>query len=135
MGLMGMRPNVGGRALAGACIVGALGCGRTVTTTRPDPTEAGARTDTAATDAQIVDVPPPEDVPPPPEDLPPPPEDVPPPSSIVHLAAGSGNACVVIADGTVRCWGGNFAGELGNDAMTWSARPVEVLGLSGAAET
>ena len=48
----------------------------------------------------------------------------------VQVAAASG-ACAVLADATVRCWGDNPYGQLGNGTTTYSETPVVVEGLSG----
>ena len=54
----------------------------------------------------------------------------------VEVLASSGvNNCVVLADGTVRCWGLNDFGQLGDGqggAGAESAVPVEVVGISDA---
>jgi alpha-tubulin suppressor-like RCC1 family protein len=51
----------------------------------------------------------------------------------VLLAVGSGtqNACAVLTDGTVRCWGDNLYGQLGNATASFSMTPVVVPGLTG----
>ena len=52
----------------------------------------------------------------------------------VALAAGYGHACALLADATMRCWGGNGEGELGNGttATPGTPQPVAVSGISGA---
>ena len=48
---------------------------------------------------------------------------------VVHatsLAVGSRHACVTISDGTVRCWGNNESGELGQEPG-WTPRRVKGL--------
>ncbi|HJL19834.1 MAG TPA: MopE-related protein [Sandaracinaceae bacterium LLY-WYZ-13_1] len=51
-----------------------------------------------------------------------------------HLAAGGSHACVVLDDGTVRCWGNGGDGRLGTGSDTSSSVPVSVTGLTGAVE-
>jgi alpha-tubulin suppressor-like RCC1 family protein len=51
--------------------------------------------------------------------------------SQASLAAGNGHSCAVPTAGTVRCWGLNRDGELGNGTTTNASRPVTVTGLSG----
>ncbi len=49
----------------------------------------------------------------------------------VRVAAGSAFACAQRDDGTVRCWGSNVAGQLGNGLTLPSQSPVGVRGLGG----
>jgi alpha-tubulin suppressor-like RCC1 family protein len=46
------------------------------------------------------------------------------------LAAGSSHACALLTDGTVRCWGANYSGQLGDGTTTFTSLPVPVKGLS-----
>lgn len=49
------------------------------------------------------------------------------------LSAGSEMTCAVLMDGTVRCWGRNNEGQLGNGTPSDNeVRPVEVAGISDA---
>ena len=52
---------------------------------------------------------------------------------VTSIAAGPYHTCALLADGTVRCWGFNVAGELGNNTTTQQPAPVLVLlgGLIG----
>lgn len=47
-------------------------------------------------------------------------------------AAGTVSACAVLSDHTVRCWGWNRSGELGNGGTADSSTPVEVEGVGGS---
>jgi alpha-tubulin suppressor-like RCC1 family protein len=56
----------------------------------------------------------------------------------IAIATGEWHVCVLLSDGTVRCWGSDFSGELGNGmsqdtGFTSSATPVSVIGLPGPA--
>ncbi len=53
---------------------------------------------------------------------------------VKSLSAGSEMTCAALADGTVRCWGRNNVGQLGNGAKTFDpvGRPVQVTGLTDA---
>lgn len=48
----------------------------------------------------------------------------------ISIVAGSLHSCALLADGTVRCWGRNAAGQLGNNSTTDSRVPVAVQGLT-----
>src|SRR6185295_10571700 len=48
-----------------------------------------------------------------------------------RLAAGGTNTCVVLADATLGCWGGNTDGQLATATIDRSSRPVAIAGLTG----
>lgn len=52
----------------------------------------------------------------------------------VALAGGYGHACALLSNGTLRCWGENLEGQLGNGrtANPGTAQPVAVSGITGA---
>jgi alpha-tubulin suppressor-like RCC1 family protein len=52
----------------------------------------------------------------------------------VALAAGYGHACALLSNATLRCWGENREGQLGNGTIAnpGTAHPVAVNGISGA---
>ena len=45
---------------------------------------------------------------------------------------GSGHTCAALADGTLRCWGSNTSGQLGNGTGINSSTPVAVSGITTA---
>jgi alpha-tubulin suppressor-like RCC1 family protein len=52
------------------------------------------------------------------------------------IAAGAFHVCVLLTDGSIRCWGANSTGQLGNVAMaaaSISSTPIPVTGLPGPA--
>ena len=53
-------------------------------------------------------------------------------SNAKQLALGAAHVCAIITDLSVKCWGNNGQGELGNNSTTTSSDPVSVLGLTNA---
>lgn len=51
-------------------------------------------------------------------------------SGVVRVVAGYLHTCALMADGSVRCWGGGGAGQLGNAAALDESVPVAVSALS-----
>ncbi len=51
--------------------------------------------------------------------------------AVVQISAGYQHACVLLDDGTVKCWGFNFRGAVGPAAEYYQCTPVTVPGLSG----
>jgi alpha-tubulin suppressor-like RCC1 family protein len=45
-----------------------------------------------------------------------------------------GHTCALISNGTARCWGTNYDGDLGDGTTTLRRTPVTVIGLTGAVE-
>ncbi|RLB61523.1 MAG: hypothetical protein DRI90_11160, partial [Deltaproteobacteria bacterium] len=54
---------------------------------------------------------------------------------VVQLGLGFSHHCAVIADGTIRCWGYDYEGQLGQGTLgTTSDIPVEVMAIDDATE-
>ena len=51
-------------------------------------------------------------------------------STTIALATGSLHSCALLGDGSMRCWGANSWGQLGNGTQTQSSVPVAVTGIS-----
>src|SRR5678815_5543595 len=46
--------------------------------------------------------------------------------------AGANSACAIVTGGSVKCWGYNAYGQLGNNSTTAALTPVAVSNLTGA---
>ncbi|MFM7223986.1 MAG: reprolysin-like metallopeptidase [Actinomycetota bacterium] len=55
-------------------------------------------------------------------------------TGVINIGMGGWHGCAVLTGGTVKCWGFNPAGQLGNGTLVSSSVPVPVSGLTGAAE-
>src|SRR5438445_9399216 len=53
------------------------------------------------------------------------------PSQAAIVVSGGIHSCAVLGDQTVRCWGSNGYGQLGNGTTTDSSVPVTVTGMTG----
>ena len=51
-------------------------------------------------------------------------------SGVKQIVTGYSHSCALLNDETVRCWGGNISGSLGDGSFTNSSIPVTVNGLS-----
>src|SRR2546428_11944051 len=49
------------------------------------------------------------------------------------ITTGAYHTCALLGDGTVRCWGRNGQGQLGDGTLTNSTNPVRVAGITGGA--
>jgi hypothetical protein len=59
-----------------------------------------------------------------------------PATSAVKVSAGVANACVVLANGTVKCWGSNLVGAIGAGGICWAScghvGPTTVVNIDGS---
>jgi alpha-tubulin suppressor-like RCC1 family protein len=46
---------------------------------------------------------------------------------VLFLEAGDRHTCAILADGSIRCWGSNTSGQLGNNGTASSSVPMEVI--------
>src|SRR5437867_2189869 len=53
-------------------------------------------------------------------------------AGVVQIAVGNGHTCTLHDDGTVRCWGSNSSGELGDGTVEDRLVPTPVVGLADA---
>lgn len=51
----------------------------------------------------------------------------------VAVTSGDNHMCAILADHTVKCWGYNYFGQLGDNTTTDNSSPSSVSGLSGQA--
>jgi alpha-tubulin suppressor-like RCC1 family protein len=52
-------------------------------------------------------------------------------TNAIALMAGYNHACALLADQTMRCWGSNANGQLGDPSSTGSSVPIAAVGVSG----
>lgn len=50
-------------------------------------------------------------------------------SGVAQISAGADHFCALLIAGTVKCWGTNYSGHLGDGTLTTRLAPVDVVGL------
>jgi alpha-tubulin suppressor-like RCC1 family protein len=50
-------------------------------------------------------------------------------STAKRLIAGGSTSCAILTDDTLRCWGYNLEGEVGNNTMTDALAPIEPMNI------
>jgi alpha-tubulin suppressor-like RCC1 family protein len=56
-------------------------------------------------------------------------------SDVTVVAAGWRHTCAALGSGEVKCWGDNYAGQLGDGTTTRQTTPVDVIGISSTGLT
>ncbi len=55
-------------------------------------------------------------------------------AGVVSMAATDFHTCAALGDGTVKCWGNNWGGQIGDGTTSGTYTPVAVVGLTDAVE-
>lgn len=54
-------------------------------------------------------------------------------TNVVKLVAGESHTCAILSDKSVKCWGSNSSGQLGDNTQVKRTQPVEVLNTAATA--
>ena len=55
-------------------------------------------------------------------------------SGVTAIAAGDLHTCALMSDGSIKCWGSNLEGQLGDGTIVSKNRPVRVSGINTATQ-
>ena len=50
-------------------------------------------------------------------------------AGVTAVSAGHAHTCALVAGGAIKCWGENIFGQLGDNTISMSATPADVIGL------
>ncbi|MGA9761079.1 MAG: hypothetical protein WBQ14_01470 [Gaiellaceae bacterium] len=55
-------------------------------------------------------------------------------TDVVSISAGGSHTCALLSDHTIKCWGEDWVGEIGDGENGWRLSPVPVNGITNAAQ-
>lgn len=125
--MVGLRPNHGNLPAVLVAVLVLVGCGKSL---RKESQVTALPTVTTP----FQDLPSPTPFPSPSVTPSPTPTPTPPPSPLAILtpvASGRGHSCAILPEGSIKCWGDNNNGQLGNNSTQGSLTPTPTSDLGG----